>query len=406
MYYIYNRGLDAVLTAKGWVLFNDIKKDEYDIIAIQGRENFDKINKNVINKYCKTISKASILLTTNNLLSKRPKKQLISDENKRKLNCGANQLVKILCDNEAQKVNSIRIFPKESPKTIATQEEVEVEVINNKTNNDDNISYIYNEGLDAVLTTKGWIKFSSIGDDSYLLIAFTNDSDIENIKANVIGKYTSTITRSTIIISEDVLLNGRIRPTTLMEKHITILHSCVNQLIQILITKNAQKVNASRITSYNETQHEAKPIEHHKIPATGQDSDGVLRIKNVLCNDMNDFVEESLIFLKKSEEIYSKSIKILSNYDEMLSEVELQINDELHYIEFNKLDESSALEFANNLHKLRNERRKLKDGLFTANLMIKQFDEDKIEKLNLIQSKLEHLSDRSYVVRSPENFSH
>lgn len=424
MYYVFNRGLDAVLTAKGWVLFNDMKKEEHDIIAVKGKENFDKINKDVINKYYKTISKASILLTQKNLLSNRPKKRALSDEDKRKLNCGANQLVKILCDNEAKKMNSIKIFPRELSKAststastlsvyVDVEEEFELEEINNKIYNEDNMNYFYNEGLDAVLTTKGWIEFNELDGESYLLLAVSNDRDIEEIYANVLGKYTSTITRSTVIISEDTLLNERLKPTVLMDKDITVLHSCVKQLIQILISRNAQIVDVSRIISNKIddkittiVQVPQQAFSQIKTSTTDTDSDGMLRIKNEFYNEKNDYVEEAVILLEKSVEIYHKSKEILSKYVDMLKDVEQQINDELHYIEFNQLDEADALKFANNLHKLRNKRRMLKDCLFTANLMLKQFDDDKIEQLNYIHSKLEHLNDRSYVIRSPENFNH
>lgn len=419
MYFIFNRGLDSVLTTKGWILFKIIKKEIYDFIIIENKSSLEQITKNIINKHNKTLTKSTIIIRKENLLGSRPSRQALVAENKQALNSGASELVQLLCNSKAITINSTKlfpdhVFPEPVLEELKVEEDVEEEIVTNKPNNNESMYYIYNQGLDAVLTTKGWIEFSEIGDDSYLLLAFTNDDDIDEVKTNVLDKYTSTITRSTVILNEDMLLNKRLKPIVLGERDKLILNSCVQQLIQILIAKNGKKVNVSRIFSSttNEIQVKtnaqalAQVLSQVKVEALELNTDEILRIKNEFHYETNDFVEESLMLLKKSEEIYRKSQEILSSYDEILNEVESQISDELHYIEFNRLDATSALEFSNNLHELRNKRRTLKDCLFTANLMVKQFDDEKIERLNHIQSKLEHLGDRSYIVRSPENFNH
>lgn len=125
---------------------------------------------------------------------------------------------------------------------------------------------------------------------------------------------------------------------------------------------------------------------------------------NNIPNEKNSFVEKLHFSATSMKELYSESREILADYEAILIDIESQLEDELHFIEFNVLNAEESVKFSWKLHELRKKRRYLKDAIYAANLFNQTFLS--MNCFEHLSSKLEGLSHRNYHLRSPEHFEH
>lgn len=106
------------------------------------------------------------------------------------------------------------------------------------------------------------------------------------------------------------------------------------------------------------------------------------------------------------EHVFQNVEDICLNYGEILRDLDAQIEDELHYIEFFDLDASRCVKAYKRLQELRVKRRCIKDSMQLADLFVKQLGTDLPQRLNHVSDRINHWDKRIYTVRVPEEFKH
>lgn len=100
-------------------------------------------------------------------------------------------------------------------------------------------------------------------------------------------------------------------------------------------------------------------------------------------------------------------IKDISNhYGDALRNIDAQITDELHYVEFADADIQHCVKSYKRLQELRVKRRCVKDSMLMANLLVRSMGMELPRKLSNVSEKINHLDQRTYMVRVPEEFQH
>lgn len=253
--------------------------------------------------------------------------------------------------------------------------------------------FVFNRGIDSILTPKGWVDYEKLSDESISVIGLNENIDIKRIKVDVIDKYSNTMTRAISIIPEETLFYNKPKKINLTESERKPLISGAHQLIRLLMMRQAITINISDKYLASKT-----PV--------SKDPEDLLRIQNELEYKNDEFIEDVILSSRKNIEIYNKSKEIMLTYDDTLKDIEGQINDELHYIEFNDLDWIESYKIILNLRQLRIKRRKIKDCISVANIVMKTLNDKNIEEFADVLDKMENFSNRRYVIRSPENFKH
>lgn len=105
-------------------------------------------------------------------------------------------------------------------------------------------------------------------------------------------------------------------------------------------------------------------------------------------------------------QVFDNVEDICMNYGEILRNLDAQIEDELHFIEFFDVDASRCVKAYKRLQELRVKRRCVKDSMQLADLFVKQLGTDLPQRLSHISEKIEHWDKRNYTVRVPDEFKH
>lgn len=106
------------------------------------------------------------------------------------------------------------------------------------------------------------------------------------------------------------------------------------------------------------------------------------------------------------EKIFQHIEDISSHYGDALRDIDAQISDELHYVEFSDADTQHCVKSYKRLQELRVKRRCVKDSMLMANLLVRSMGMELPKKLSTVSEKINHLDQRTYVVRVPEEFQH
>lgn len=104
--------------------------------------------------------------------------------------------------------------------------------------------------------------------------------------------------------------------------------------------------------------------------------------------------------------IFKNIEDICLNYGGTLRDLDAQISDELHFIEFADMGDSSSAKSYKRLQDLRVKRRCVKDSMKIADLLVKTIGTDLPDKLSYVSDKITNWDERSYMVRVPEEFKH
>lgn len=281
---------------------------------------------------------------------------------------------------------------------------------------------LFNHGFDAYLTTKGWKTEFTLKNKNrkHKLIIITKDAQIQKIK-DYIKVNSKFLTRGVALIDVETLAKELPQKTIKFSNdEERLMKKNVQQIVQSMIICNAQKVNSCQIFNnqipkiINITQEQptqappikeqptqAPPIKNKKIKT--QNMEDLARIKKELRFN-KVFIDETIEMTKRVNQIYEMSKEISIYYPKILSEIDGQIQDELHYVEFNKLNMFKAHKVTRKLHKLRIKRRNLKDKIDTANWVLGALNDVCVGELNHVAFKLDELGERRYFIRDPKSF--
>ncbi len=106
------------------------------------------------------------------------------------------------------------------------------------------------------------------------------------------------------------------------------------------------------------------------------------------------------------DKVFQDMEDILVNYGQVLRDLDAQIEDELHFVEFADVDASRCVKSYKRLQELRVKRRCVKDSMQLADLLVKNLGTDLAKRLNHVSDKINHLDERMYTLRVPEEFKH
>lgn len=268
--------------------------------------------------------------------------------------------------------------------------------------------FFYNRTVCGFLTTKGWMPKEQICSSTFRLLGFQDDKKARQVARQVYEKYGKTTAMNTVILKKDNLLKNKVSKIALNKKEEQIIRNGFAPLIQFLIRNQALQISSAKFfpstkqveKSSNKSKSPKNVASQEEPPKNSEKT----RIYTELMGDSNVFLERLSHFSHEIEYLEKQSKEIMLHYEILLNEVESQIEDELHFVEFHKLENDESIKFTENLHNLRIKRRSLKDSLYGASLFsqspfnLKHFKE--------ISEKLNSLETRSYKLRSPDNFKH
>lgn len=106
------------------------------------------------------------------------------------------------------------------------------------------------------------------------------------------------------------------------------------------------------------------------------------------------------------EHLFQDVEDVFMNYAEILHNLEAQIEDELHFIEFADVDAGRCVKSYKRLQELRVKRRCMKDSMQLADLLVKNLGMDFPQRLQHISKKIQHWNQRTYTLRVPDEFQH
>lgn len=267
---------------------------------------------------------------------------------------------------------------------------------------------VYNQGLGAYLTLFGWKTQAELQRSVYNLIIINEKSDLNKIIQRLDVKYAKTISKGSSLI--DVSSFKTDFPTSRLffskSQNVTIKNGA-RRLVEVLIELKAVTISSEKyfpldtkvILESNITTNNTNFSKNSKK----QNVEDLARVKKELRFN-NVYIDETLDMTKRLNQIYEQSKEISLYYPKILSEIDGQIQDELHYVEFNKLNIFKAHKLAKKLHKLRIKRRNIKDKINTANWLLGALDDERVGLINNVAFKLDELGDRRYYIRDPKSF--
>lgn len=121
----------------------------------------------------------------------------------------------------------------------------------------------------------------------------------------------------------------------------------------------------------------------------------------VLPTLQEDLVQNIETTLGNLSELISLSLETTQNYQKDMKNIENQIIDELHFIEFEPTGSVDTKEVYDRLHHLRKKRRELKDKLYLSQLILGRFKTISTVSLGEDVEKVKKLEKRAYVLRAP-----
>lgn len=333
--------------------------------------------------------------------------------------------------------------------------------------------YFYNRGLDAILSTTGWLSLKTPHTQHYQLLAFSDAKQAQNAIKSNLKQFNKTSSRHTTILKQTNIKNRHpLSSTPQSECSVIITHfsELVQELqklknIKIVTSEDVLPVTLPKLSATENTQNQKIPsietflapqiinevplaqfttepplaqvtnelplvqvtnepplthiTEEQQSVQTEEESqptpifyqqkqttNQILRIQSQLSPHGNPFLEKSIDLCEKMEQVYEEAEKVSLTYHSLLLDIDAQIQDELHYIEFNSLTPEELLTFSLHLQELRIKRRMVKDSLYIAELLQRPPYQKLPNHFSEIASKLEHLKHRSYVLKSPNNYTH
>lgn len=275
---------------------------------------------------------------------------------------------------------------------------------------------LYNNGIDAYLTNKGWKTYTALlnKNKNYQLIIVKNaNPKLQEIK-NCLEKNSKTIAKGVILINVVDITDDFPKMTVDFSNQVRhVLKSGASALVSLLMQCECLKIKSTIIFPRNQINGKVAPellekqakeeVTTKKAMKSGLTLEDLNRVKSQIKYN-NDFINDTITMTRSVNSVYKQATEISIYYKIILQEIDGQIQDELHFVEFNRLGVFRSKKFTKNLNKLRNKRRYIKDQLNTANMLLKSLSNDEVEKLNEVAIKLDKLNSRRYLIRSPKNF--
>lgn len=304
--------------------------------------------------------------------------------------------------------------------------------------------YFFNRGLDAVLTTKGWVEIDQLSTTPASLLGFEKKQNPPSVLQGLVAKCGKKYTKHTALLKEASLANNRPVPIAVQATQKKMLLDHWQPLVQYLLNskENVQKTDSKRLFPLKTppkvvpstveppiftpppapinlappptpVQQPVTPKETPPLPFPQErqiehliDEETILALKSNLKVENYELSKNILSATASLTRIYQQTEEISTYYKVLLQRLDAQIEDELHYIEFTPLDPVSSDKIVRHLQDLRLKRRFIKDSIYMASMLTKGNGKEFTQQLTQISEKIQQLDQRKYLVRAPDDFQH
>lgn len=183
-----------------------------------------------------------------------------------------------------------------------------------------------------------------------------------------------------------------------------------NQFFQVIPKPKPTKKPPNQRSEVIQNSPSSLPMPSADIELIPQEDIGQPSTKTTITNNQNFnddpfFNTVSSTFQTLSSLLQQAQDTVLQ-HKALITSVENQITDLLHFIEFEPADHANCTEVYQRLHTLRVERRQLKDHLYLSELLLATFHDHTPTQLQQQQTKVQKLFQRAYTLRAPEHHPH
>lgn len=294
--------------------------------------------------------------------------------------------------------------------------------------------FLFHCSSKRVLTVKRWAGFHDLQQKEHSLIAFSDKQTIQMLIHAIKQSKKSEYQNDLIMVEEQNLVlyfqqkamqkaPGNIAHVLLGSHEFVLTHKLTSSMTvpsSTYIPLAPQKNQKQKTAVATEQIPPPIPILPQipippPIPPTEKCSVGTSSVKQTpirrlvgmnyissypLTNDIHTLITTY-------ETILSTITEINQNYHKFLKKVDLQIEDELHFIEFSQDENIKTIELIyTRLKDLRVKRRYIKDYIVLAESMSDLLSNDYLKKLYEMQTAIHKLENRSYLLRDPDSFCH
>ncbi len=284
--------------------------------------------------------------------------------------------------------------------------------------------FLFHCSSKRVLTVKRWAGFHDLQQKEHALIAFSDAETVQLLIDAMKQSNKNEYQKDLIVMEEQNLVLclqqkskekavGNIARILIASHKIVLTHELTSSYtvpstayIPVVLKKNQKQKtivkNAEEPIKSINLKIVPEPI---PMPSTKQTPmKRLIGMNYISCypltNDINTFIATY-------EKILQSITEINENYHRFLKKVDLQIEDELHFIEFSQDENIKTIELIyTRLKDLRVKRRYIKDYILLAESMSEVLSNDYLKKLYEMQEAIHKLENRSYVLRDPDSFCH
>lgn len=271
--------------------------------------------------------------------------------------------------------------------------------------------YFYNRGLGAILTTQGWITWNKFSEKPYLLLALSPKENPPQVQKDLSAHFKKGHAKHLSILNQSKIANKQVTAVAIQPVESSFLTGQGPQLVAYIIKhfKTQQITSQTFFPLSNMTLPPTNP-EPSPPPEPPQnlelDEEKYLTLKSSLSVETYQLPQQLLSAATSLSEILQQIQDISTYYPQLLKDIDAQIEDELHYLEFTTIPPEESAQLLARLQNLRIKRRYLKDSIYIANLLPSERLASFAKNLNGVSQKIKSLDKREYQVRAPEDFPH
>lgn len=239
-------------------------------------------------------------------------------------------------------------------------------------------------------------KLQEIAPENYKFQAITKSTFQKNIKVarkslEVKKQITGTFRKKLLLLLESLSKTAvikRVNSSTYCPV-LPVKDNIKSKISQFVAEEKESEININQELEFTSVEDSPQPtISTHIIP--------------VLPSLQEDLVRNMDSTLANLSELLSSSLETTQNYVKDMKNIEHEIIDVLHFIEFEPTDSVDTKEVYDRLHRLRKKRRELKDKLYLSQLLLARFHSISPESLMEDIEKVKKLEKRAYALRAPD----
>lgn len=281
--------------------------------------------------------------------------------------------------------------------------------------------YFYNRVLGSILTVNGWFSLDSMSLQIHQLVAVKDSLGLTKTMCQTCGKVAMY---QTIIVSDEKIRTGLPSLVQATDSVIKATEKAAHILLTYLRQEGTlEQVKSTEFFPFVPVPRPQAVTDILEKPTQELDLNSGLSQEREMIKMFKQFDEEEMLSLKSNfkvgdyefakeittmttmfQRVFSHAEEITLYYDTLLKEIEQQIEDELHFVEFSAVNVEVSVITFQKLQDLRLKRRCVKDSIVIANLLLKTNLSEGVSKLQKVAERISDMDDRSYLVKQPDEF--